>query len=592
MDANNARMTVAIVTSAAAVVFAASLLFKGVPSTASRSSPPLLPSVDRRVRLWSRLERRSLRSLSYLLAAFGPKGYNAPGTAAGTMIASPSRPGDRPGGKDENENYFFQWPRDGSLCLREVIRALMEAQDGHMVGANLERAATMDRIIRDFVTMNVKLQHTPNRSGTFETGGLGEPKFNVDGSPFEDDWGRPQNDGPALRSIALIAYATYMLDSKAKGIHEFIESTLWNKRGSGASLIKDDLDYVARCWKQSTYELWEEVDANSELGGHFHVLMVQRRALLAGALFARHPAINDGSTADRYESVVEEIEKRLDLFWNPQGVLDKEGGPQYSDGPLSIDWNDARQLGKIPRSILGAPHVLGTLNRLNGQPKPCQVDTAVLLGFTHGWNGNLTARDEDDAWLPWSEKCLVTLERLVKTFAVVYPINAGRSIAHGVMVGRYPEDVYDGVGQSIGHAWFLCTHAIAEILYVTAQHYVAQQEQPIVVSELTANFWSVVSHAASEAYHEADATDHLRSKIMPGTYHRGDHTYERLLTGLWRMGDNYLSVCDEFVAPGDLMSEQVERKTGKMRGARELTWSYASFRSAHAAKRGVFLPLS
>ena len=28
--------------------------------------------------------------------------------------------------------------------------------------------------------------------------GLGEPKYNINCTPFNGEWGRPQNDGPAL----------------------------------------------------------------------------------------------------------------------------------------------------------------------------------------------------------------------------------------------------------------------------------------------------------------------------------------------------------------------------------------------------------
>ena len=38
-------------------------------------------------------------------------------------------------------------------------------------------------------------------------GGLGEPKFKVDKTCFNQDWGRPQNDGPALRSTVLLNIA-------------------------------------------------------------------------------------------------------------------------------------------------------------------------------------------------------------------------------------------------------------------------------------------------------------------------------------------------------------------------------------------------
>ena len=33
--------------------------------------------------------------------------------------------------------------------------------------------------------------------------GLGEPKINLDITPYNEPWGRPQNDGPALRGIVL-----------------------------------------------------------------------------------------------------------------------------------------------------------------------------------------------------------------------------------------------------------------------------------------------------------------------------------------------------------------------------------------------------
>ena len=65
------------------------------------------------------------------------------------MIASPSRPDDRPGGKNENENYFFQWPRDGGLCLKEVVRKLKLAELGVDVGVDGETVERLDTIIEE-----------------------------------------------------------------------------------------------------------------------------------------------------------------------------------------------------------------------------------------------------------------------------------------------------------------------------------------------------------------------------------------------------------------------------------------------------------
>lgn len=513
----------------------------------------------------TRLTRRSLNSLTHLLKAFGPSGSNAKGCAPGCMIASPSRPDSRPGGKDENENYYFQWPRDSGLCLREVIRCLGKVECGQAIGVNQETGKELDVIIRDTVTMNLKLQHVTNRSGSFGTGGLGEPKFLIDGSPFEGDWGRPQNDGPALRSIAFLTYANHILTTRSDAM-TYISENLYSTLANQKSVIKDDLEYLVRNWKAPTYELWEEVQADQKAGGHFHTLMVQRRALLAGAKFANRIEVDDYESAKKYSTAASAISEQIEKFWNPSGQLDLEGGPKDE-----VNWNDAKNLSKLSKSLLHRPHVVGTLDRINGQPKPTAVDTAVLLGFSHGWDGVLA--DEGDEWSPWSDRCLVTLDRLVDVFQVVYPINKDRSASTGVMCGRYPEDIYDGVVQSIGHAWFICTQAISEILYINAQHY-ATTLHSIKITPSTLSFWSKVN-----------------SQAKVGTFQRGQAQFESFMKNLWKMADGYLAVCEEYVGKNDQMSEQIDRNGKGMRGARELSWSYASFLSAYAAREANFMTI-
>lgn len=57
--------------------------------------------------------------------------------------------------------------------------------------------------IEDYIHAQAVLQTVANPSGTFLPAGLGlgEPKYQVDGSRFNGAWGRPQRDGPALRAI-------------------------------------------------------------------------------------------------------------------------------------------------------------------------------------------------------------------------------------------------------------------------------------------------------------------------------------------------------------------------------------------------------
>ena len=52
--------------------------------------------------------------------------------------------------------------------------------------------------IQDYIGAQAVLQTVCNPSGCLSTGGLGEPKFNVDETEFTGAWGRPQRDGPGL----------------------------------------------------------------------------------------------------------------------------------------------------------------------------------------------------------------------------------------------------------------------------------------------------------------------------------------------------------------------------------------------------------
>ena len=50
-------------------------------------------------------------------------------------------------------------------------------------------------LIDEFTTAEATLQQVSNPSGTVSTGGLGEPKFNIDETEFTGSWCRPQR-GP------------------------------------------------------------------------------------------------------------------------------------------------------------------------------------------------------------------------------------------------------------------------------------------------------------------------------------------------------------------------------------------------------------
>ncbi len=94
--------------------------------------------------------------------------------------------------------------------------------------------------IEDYVKAQAVLQTITNPSGSFlpSGAGLGEPKYEVDGTRFNGAWGRPQRDGPALRAIALIEYSNYLVQN---GDIDRARTVLW-------PIIANDISYVGQYW--------------------------------------------------------------------------------------------------------------------------------------------------------------------------------------------------------------------------------------------------------------------------------------------------------------------------------------------------------
>lgn len=88
------------------------------------------------------------------------------------MIASPSV---------VNPDYLYTWVRDSSLVFKVIVDQFTLGEDTSLRGQ-----------IDDFFTAEAALQQVSNPSGTVTTGGLGEPKFNINGTAFTGAWGRPQ----------------------------------------------------------------------------------------------------------------------------------------------------------------------------------------------------------------------------------------------------------------------------------------------------------------------------------------------------------------------------------------------------------------
>lgn len=402
-------------------------------------------------------------------------------------------------------------------------------------------SASLSTILDAYASLQTKIQRTSNPSGTFDNlQGLGEPKFHVDGAPFTDSWGRPQRDGPALRAITLMRYLRAYNSSHPSlwnsDSRDGFFDLLYDASMPASSVIKADLEYVSHFWNQSGFDLWEEVD-----GMHFFTAMVQWRALREGTEIAI--AFEDYGAAEWYNKQAGYLEGFVKKFWN------KNKG-----------------------------HLVETLwSRRSG------LDCGLLLGSLHA-NPSEPA-NFDPLFPPSSDEVLVSLLALTTDQRERFPINSKPSgdnkapgettaIFEGVGLGRYPEDVYDGYGTSNrgGNPWFLCTASAAEVLYQTASHITRSN---VTITSRGLPFYSALLSSSSLKPEEGT------------TYGPEDAIFHSIVQRLKLVGDEFLEVVKTHVDAEGSMSEQFDRVTGYMRGARDLTWSYGAFLQAIRARKDL-----
>ena len=433
------------------------------------------------------------------------KNTSPPDGADGVVVASPSR---------ANPDYYYHWIRDAALTMN-VVFMLYEREDPY-------QAVCLDAL-KDYAAFSRGNQLARPPHGSQATTGLGEPKFEVDGRTFDQGWGRPQNDGPALRAITLIRFAELMLE---EGEEDYVGS-LYKKELPAKSVIKADLEYVGHHWKDKNFDLWEET-----WGHHFYTRMVQRRALLDGARLADHR--DDGDAAKFYRQQATELETAIAEHWDS-----------------------------------GKGYIVAT-KEAAGSDKVSQLDAAVVLAALH-------ARSKEDSFFgPSDDGILATAKRLSDEFRKLYPINGFRATpeerALQPGIGRYPEDRYDGYKREAhteGNPWFLTTAAMAELCYCVAETW-ADAEQ-IAVTALNHPFIETAVASSSGPISltagEKIAKDNAR--------------FGRILEGLVEFGDGYLrrvmTHCDQ---RNGTLSEQFNRRTGFVQGAPNLTWSYGAVLTA------------
>jgi glucoamylase len=351
-------------------------------------------------------------------------------------------------------------------------------------------------LIWDYADFSRLNQITPTPSG-----GPGEPKFHVDGSAFTGPWGRPQNDGPALRALTLIRFAKVLIrESKMSELKRL------------SSIIKYDLEFVSHHWKEASFDLWEEIK-----GHHFYTALVQYQSLIEGASYVA--LLGDNGAKDWYLSQASGILGELNKHWNPH-----EGG-----------------------------FILSTLNRVGGVDyKFSNLDSSVILAVLHA--------SSSDSFSVADSRVQATLLKLKQTFKALYSIN--QSGPSGVAIGRYPEDKYDGYSShGDGNPWILSTNAFAEYYFRLARFY--REQGRISIGK--------VNHAFFKD---------LGFDLPFGLLGTQDRQFSKIIERLYREGDEYLNRVKYHVDLDGQMSEQMNRWSGFLQGAQDLTWSYASFLTA------------
>eukprot|EP00931_Biecheleriopsis_adriatica_P074818 TRINITY_DN48808_c0_g1_i1.p1 TRINITY_DN48808_c0_g1~~TRINITY_DN48808_c0_g1_i1.p1 ORF type:complete len:494 (+),score=54.87 TRINITY_DN48808_c0_g1_i1:69-1484(+) len=206
----------------------------------------------------------------------------------GMVVASPDHDSG-PGG-----DYYYDWMRDGALSMHAYM---MTAIDSNPPGAIENRMTSWLSWLEKSIQ-----QKTPNTNTITKMpmNILDEPKFEIpSGEVFKGSWCRPQNDGPGLRAITLIALAEKYRNLKQRA---------WN-------LVKHHLDYAATSWSNGTCDLWEEVRSNDFFWNRFTL----RKAFLQGATLAA--SLDDRASAFWYSTIGGEITDALGKHVQADGFV-------------------------------------------------------------------------------------------------------------------------------------------------------------------------------------------------------------------------------------------------------------------------------
>ncbi len=432
----------------------------------------------------------------------------------GVVIASPSVPA-----ATFRQDYLFHWVRDGAITMMEIIHCYLEAD------SDKDREKFKEYLMEYLKWVDV-IQQQPelNRVSIY-----GEPKFNIDGSLWTGVWSRPQNDGAGLRAISTIAIANILMN---EGQKDWVRENLYITRAGASNygVIKNDLEYIANHWGEKNSGLWEEIK-----GYHFFTEIVQRKALIMGAELA--DKLGDKNAANYYSQQVKHIELLMNNHWN-----DHTG--YYSE----------------------------TLR--HQAYKGGGVNSSIIIGFLYG-----RCELDDSAFCIEADRTISSAYFIRNAFEGLFQINfhlKEKNIG-GPLIGRYPNDLYDGNQSIYGNPWPLATALFAEYYYLLAASII--KNESISINSIHRMFFKQVNPELKFK------DDLIRQTSDP-------ELFKSIINSLLKTGDdmlkatNYLSKTESDGSKFHL-AEQVDRSTCEQVSAMDLTWNYAAVLSASRARRDL-----
>lgn len=278
------------------------------------------------------------------------------------------------------------------------------------------------------------------------------------------------------------------------------------KKKDAKMIVENNINYLILAYNKKTKNLWEETDGFS--------------------IFARSVQLK----------CFKEAVARKDLFNLP----DLSAAINHLNLQIWQHWDQSK---KYLVSVLDAPP---------GNNRGAELNSDVIMASIYG---DLDCVDS---------RVLSTASKLRRKFMDIYQINKNdKSQNIGPLIGRYPEDQYDGdmsdESPDMGHPWTPCTCNMAEYYYKVAKKLVGAGS--FSINDTNQCFYEDFGIAANITI------DHVRGMLVDAA--------DRMLRAVIYHSDNLE------------LSEQFDRDTGYQKSVRNLTWSYASYLSAMRARMAL-----